>query len=70
MNFCMTTQIFLSITFMVQKIVTLESVTKIDAMVLDAIIKAKCIGTTEEILIELMQFQDFLYRNFRNYERY
>ena len=55
---------------MVQKIVTLEIVTKIDAMVPDAIIKAKCIGTTEEILIELMQFQDFLYRNFRNYESY
>ena len=36
----------------------------------DSIMKGTYVETTENTLKELSQFQDFLYRNFHNYERY
>ena len=39
-------------------------------MIYDRIIKGTYIETTGNMLKELLQFQDFLYRNFYNYERH
>ena len=47
-----------------------DYVTKLDTMINDGIMKGTYVETTENILKELSQFQDFLYRNFCNYERY
>ena len=39
-------------------------------MIYDRIIKGTYIETTGNTLKELLRFQDFLYRNFYNYERH
>ena len=45
-------------------------VTKLDTMIDDGIMKGTYVETTDNTLKELSQFQDFLYGNFHNYERY
>ena len=39
-------------------------------MINDDIIKGTYVETTDNTLKELSRFQDFLYRNFHDYERY
>ena len=46
-----------------------DYITKLDTMTNDSIMKGTYMETTD-ILKELLQFQDFLYRNFNNYECY
>ena len=48
----------------------LDYVTKLDTMIDDGVMKGTCAEITDNTLKELSGFQDFLYRNFRNYERY
>ena len=45
-------------------------VTKLDTLIDDGIMKGTYVKTTDDKLTELSQFQDFLYRNFHNYECY
>ena len=47
-----------------------DYVTKLDTMIDDGIMKSTHAETTDNTLKELSRFQDFLYRNFCNYERY
>ena len=48
-----------------------DYVTKLDIMIDGGIMKeGTCVETTDNTLKELSQFQDFLYRNFQDYERY
>ena len=47
-----------------------DYLTKLDTMIDDGIIKGTYVETTDNTLKELSRFQDFLYRNFHNYERY
>ena len=47
-----------------------DYVTKLDAMIDDGIMKGTYVETTDNTLKELSRFQDFLCRNFHNYERY
>ena len=47
-----------------------DYVTKLDTMIDDGIMKGTYVETTDSTLKELSRFQDFLYRNFHNYERY
>ena len=47
-----------------------DYVTKLDAMIDGDIMKGTYVETTDNTLKELSRFQDFLYRNFHNYERY
>ena len=47
-----------------------DYVTKLDTMIDDGIIKGTYVETIDNMLKELSRFQDFLYRNFHNYERY
>ena len=47
-----------------------DYVTKLDTMIDDGIFKGPYVETTDNTLKELSQFQDFLYRNFHNHERY
>ena len=51
-----------------------DYVTKLDTMIDDGIIKGTYadtyVETTDNTLKELSRSQDFLYRNFHNYERY
>ena len=47
-----------------------DYVTKLDTMIDDGIIKGTYVETTDNTLKELSRFQDFLYRNFHNYECY
>ena len=48
-----------------------DYVTKLDTMIDDGIIKGSYVETTtDNTLKELSRFQDFIYRNFHNYERY
>ena len=47
-----------------------DYVTKLDNTINDSIMKGTCLETTDNTLRELLQFQDFLYRNFHNYEHY
>ena len=47
-----------------------DYVTKLDAMIDDGIMKSTYVETTDNTLKELLRFQDFLYRNFHNYECY
>ena len=39
-------------------------------MIHGGVIKGTCIETTDNMLKEISQFQDFLYRNFYNHERF
>ena len=45
-------------------------VTKLDTLIDDGIMKGTYVKTTDDKLTERSQFQDFLYRNFHNYECY
>ena len=45
-------------------------VTKLHTSIDAGIMKGPNVKTTDNMLKELSQFQDFLYRNFHNYERY
>ena len=45
-----------------------DYVTKLDTIIDDGIMKGTYVETTDNTLKELTEFQDFLYRNFRNYE--
>ena len=47
-----------------------DYVTKLDTMIDDGIMKGTYVETTYNTSKELSRFQDFLYRNFHNYERY
>ena len=47
-----------------------DYVTKLDTMVDDSIMKGTYVATTDKTLKQLSQFQDFLYRNCHNYQRY
>ena len=47
-----------------------DYVIKLDTMMNDGIMKDIYVETTDHTLKELSTFQDFLYRNFHNYERY
>ena len=47
-----------------------DYVTKLDTTIDDGIMKGTYVETTDNKLKELSRFQDILYRNFRNYERY
>ena len=47
-----------------------DYVIKLDTMIDDGIMKGTYLESTDNTLKELLQFHDFLYRNFRNYERY
>ena len=47
-----------------------DYVTKLDTMIDDGTIKGTYVKTTDNTLKEVSRFQDFLYRNFHNYERY
>ena len=47
-----------------------DYVTKLHTMFDDAIMKVTYVETTDNTLKELSRFQDFLYRNVHNYERY
>ena len=47
-----------------------DYVTKLDTMIDDGIRKGTYVETTDNTLKELSRFQDFLYRNFHNYQRY
>ena len=47
-----------------------DYLTKLDTMTDDGIMKGTYVKTAESTLKELSQFQDFLRRNFRNYEHY
>ena len=47
-----------------------DYVIKLDTMIDDGIMKGTYLETIDNTLKELLQFHDFLYRNFRNYERY
>ena len=47
-----------------------DFVTKLDTMIDDGIMKGTHVETTDNTLKELSRFQDFLYRNFHNYEPY
>ena len=42
--------------------------TELDIMIDDGSMKGTYVETTDHTLKELSQFQDFLYRNFRNYK--
>ena len=48
----------------------LDYVIKLDTMIDYGIMKGTYVETTDNTLKELLLFQDFLYRNFHNYERY
>ena len=52
-----------------KKYVTNIYVTKLDPMTDDSIMKGTYVETTDYTLKKLSRFQDFLYRNFLNYER-
>ena len=47
-----------------------DYVTKLDTMIDDGIMKGSYVETNDSTLKELSQFQDFLYKNFLNYELY
>ena len=47
-----------------------DYITKLDSMIDDGIMRSTYVETTDNTLKELSRFQDFLYRNFHNYERY
>ena len=47
-----------------------DYVINLDTMIDDGIMKATYVKSTDNTLKELSQFQDFLHRNFHNYERY
>ena len=47
-----------------------DYITNLDTMINDSIIKGNYVETTDNMLKELLRFQDFLYRNFHNYESY
>ena len=47
-----------------------DYVTKLDTMIDDGIVEGTYVETTGNTLKKLSRFQDFLYRNFRNCERY
>ena len=47
-----------------------DYVTKLDTMIDDGIVKGTYLETTGNTLKEPSRFQDFLYRNLPNYERY
>ena len=47
-----------------------DYVTKLDTMIDDGIMTSTYVETTNNTLKELWRFQDFLYRNLYNYERY
>ena len=47
-----------------------DYITKLDTTIDDSIIKGNYVETTDNMLKELSRFQDFLYRNFHNYEHY
>ena len=47
-----------------------DYVTKLDTMIDDGIMNGTYVGTTDNTLLELSQFKDFLYRNFHNCECY
>ena len=46
-----------------------DYVTKLDTMIDDGIMKGNYAETTDNTLQDLSRFQDFMYRNFHNYER-
>ena len=46
-----------------------DYVTKLDTMIDDGIMKGTYVETTDNTLKELSRFQDFVYRNFHDYER-
>ena len=48
----------------------LDYAIKLDTMIDYGIMKGTYVETTDNTLKELLLFQDFLYRNFHNYERY
>ena len=48
----------------------LDYAIKLDTMIDYSIMKGTHLETNDNTLKELLLFQDFLYRNFRNYERY
>ena len=48
----------------------LDYAIKLDTMIDYGIMKGTHVETNDNTLKELLLFQDFLYRNFRNYERY
>ena len=48
----------------------LDYAIKLDTMIDYSIMKGTHVETNDNTLKELLLFQDFLYRNFRNYERY
>ena len=47
-----------------------DYVTKLNTMIDDGIMKGTYLETTDNTLKELSRFQDFLYRNFNDYERH
>ena len=47
-----------------------DYVTKLETMIDDGIMKSTYVETTDNMLKELLRFQDFLYKNFHKYERY
>ena len=47
-----------------------DYITKLDTMIDDGIMKGTCVETTDSTIKELLQFQDFLYKTFNDYERY
>ena len=47
-----------------------STVTKLDTMIDDGMMKCTYVETTHNTLKELSRIQDFLYRNFHNYVRY
>ena len=47
-----------------------DYITNLDTMINDSIIKGNYVETTDNMLKELLRFQDFLYKNFHKYERY
>ena len=48
----------------------LDYAIKLDTMIDYGIMKGTYVETTDNTLKELLLFQDFLYKNFHNYERY
>ena len=44
-------------------------VTKLDTIIDDGIMKGTCVETAGNTFKKLSELQDFLYRNFNNYER-
>ena len=47
-----------------------DYVTKLDTIIDDCIMKGTYVETADNTLKELLWFQDFMYRNFHNYEHY